>query len=122
MLRKAAAETLDVGRFSADQFHDVLLTMKASKSSDTASKIITGDIHALSAEPFCVHVYKEHMLKKYRKKQTTLHLDATGSVVRNIGGKPVYCYALIAEDPVKSYPLAVICCRMPTRRQRVRIS
>ena len=42
VLRKAAAESQDIGRFSADQFHDVLLTMKASKTCDVTSRTLIG--------------------------------------------------------------------------------
>ena len=83
--------------------------MLASRSVDICSKKLIGDIHGISYEPFWVHIYKEHMMKKYKECPTTLHLDSTGSVVRKVNDKTVYFYALIAEnEDGNSYPLGVM--------------
>ena len=55
-----------------------------------------------------MQVYKEHMLRKYKTNPTTLHVDATGSVVRHVRGKTVYCYAVVAEAESGTYPLGLM--------------
>ena len=82
--------------------------MQASKCCDTASKQLTGDIHALGTVPFFVHIYKEQMLNKYKANPTTIHIDAIGSVVRKVRGKTVFCYAIVAEDETMGYPVGMM--------------
>ena len=75
--------------------------MQMTRGSDTTSNVLTGDIHALNAESFFVLIYKQHMLQKLKSKLTTIHIDATCSVVRKVGGNGTlsrYCQAVVAED------------------------
>ena len=67
-------------------------------------------------EPFNVVIYNEATLKKYHKKPGKLHVDATGSAVRKVSKKTVYCNAVIAEDEQsgRTYPVCVALCNSHT--------
>ena len=98
-----------LGSFSADAFHDVLVTMHSSRSTDVSSTVLVGDIHCVRAESFIVHVYKEKMLRKFKRNPIPIHTDTTVTLVRNVGGNSFFlCYAVIAEDKEKSFPKGVM--------------
>ena len=71
-------------------------------------KKMLGYIQYNSIQPFKVHIMKEELLRFYHRNPSNLHLDATGSVVRRVNQKDVYCYALVAADQEGSFPLAVM--------------
>ena len=71
-------------------------------------KKMLGYIQYNSIQPFKVHIMKEELLRFYHRNPSSLHLDATGSVVRRVNQKDVYCYALVAADQEGSFPLAVM--------------
>ncbi|KAF0288512.1 Fatty acid oxidation complex subunit alpha [Amphibalanus amphitrite] len=109
VLRQAAYERRATERYSADWSEDVASTMDVSRSEDGTSKILKGGVQLIGKVPLVVHLYREHFLRKYHRAPTPLHLDATGSVTRQVGEKQPFLYALIAESPeaeTRSYPLA----------------
>ena len=48
------------------------------------------------------------LLNLNKRKSGVLHIDATGSVVRKVHDRDVYCYAIVVADDEGSYPLAVM--------------
>ena len=84
-------------------------TMEVSRIEDGLSKTLKGSVQLIGKVPLVIHLYREYFLRKYHLSPTPLHLDATGSVTRQVGEKEPYLYALIAEgqDPDNgSSPLA----------------
>ena len=105
ILRQAAHERRVAERYSTDWAEDRASTMEVSQAEDTTSKALSGSIHLVGKCPLVVHMYREHFLKKYHSSPSTLHMDATGSVTKQVGKRP-YMYAVIAESENGSYPLA----------------
>ena len=110
VLRKASCEEARKSRFSPDLHVDIGTTALASAACDSTSEKLKGAIHGHSYDPFYVHIYVEAMLRKYKKQPTALHIDATGSIVRNVNGRKVFCYAVVAAGTTEhsSYPLAIM--------------
>ena len=106
ILRQAAYERRKAERHSVDWAEDLMSTMEISKAEDMNSKKLPGGIHFIGKYPLVVMLYREHFLKKYVANPTTLHIDATGSVSRQMGEKTPYLYVVIAEHPNGSYPVA----------------
>ena len=106
ILRQAAYERRLAERYSADWAEDIASTMDVSRSEDTTSTVIFGGIHLIGKCPLVVHMYREHFLRKFSASPSTLHIDATGSITKQVGAKRPYMYAVIAECEGGSYPLA----------------
>ena len=107
VLRQAAAEARAADRFSKNPNIDIDVTMKTARDCDVSEKL-RGYIHYNSITPFKVHIIKEELFRYYKKERPNLHLDATGSLVRKIDQRDVFCYALVAADRQGSFPLAVM--------------
>ncbi|XP_043200772.1 uncharacterized protein LOC122394108 isoform X1 [Amphibalanus amphitrite] len=108
ILRQAAHERRVAERHSTNWTEDLAATMAISRAEDLTSKVVKGGIHLIGRAPVVVHLYREHFFRRYHLAPRTLHLDATGSVTRQVGEKRPYLYALIAESPDtdRSFPLA----------------
>ena len=108
VLRHAAAEARFSDRFSKNPNVDIDVIMKTTRASDVTSDKVVGYVQANSIEPFKVHIFTEELLRHFNTNTSPLHIDATGSVVRKINGKDVYCYAVVASDDEGSYPLGLM--------------
>ena len=108
ILRQPAHERRVAERHSTNCTEDLAATMAISRAEDLTSKVVKGGIHLIGRAPVVVHLYREHFFRRYHLAPRTLHLDATGSVTRQVGEKRPYLYALIAESPDtdRSFPLA----------------
>ena len=110
ILRQAAYERRVAERHSVDWAEDMMSTMETSRSKDTSSKVVKGGMQLICKAPLAVHLYREHFFRRFHQAPATLHLDATGSVTRQVGEKRPYLYALISDSPGtaagRSYPLA----------------
>ena len=87
VLRQAAYERRAAERHSADWAEDVASTMDVSRFEDGSSRILKGGVQLIGKVPLVVHLYREHFLRKYHQAPTPLHLDATGSVTRQVTGR-----------------------------------
>ena len=109
ILRQALSQRRKEERFSTEMTDDLMSLMEFVRATDTMNNKLPGAIHHLGKYPFVVHVYVEQLLRKYDSERTTLHLDATGSVTSQVGGKRPFLYAVVVgptAGPSSSYPLA----------------
>ncbi|KAF0304754.1 hypothetical protein FJT64_023515 [Amphibalanus amphitrite] len=109
VLRQAAYERRVAERYSQDWAEDLTCRMEDSVAADATSKVLKGSIHFLGKVPLIVHMYKEHFIRRYHQHRTVLHIDATGSLTKQIGSKRPFLYVIVAEGERQdstSYPLA----------------
>ena len=110
ILRQAAYERRMDARLAKEWSRDVELTMDVSAQADMTSKVVIGGVQLVCRVPLAVHMYREHFLKKYHKNRTTIHIDATGSLSKQMGSKRPYLYVIVADGGAVtgdvSYPLS----------------
>ena len=112
ILRKVKSQYLAKRRFNDDMWEDIVITKKTYDST-IKGKAIDGYIQMISRYPIVIHMYSEEqllILKSIDKNKLTLHLDATGSVVRKIDRdqKLFLYYALTLRHPqMKISPIPV---------------
>ena len=104
MLRKIKSEHFSKCRFADDLWEDIIITKKTYDSA-IKGKIINGYLQKISRYPIVIHMYSEEqllILKSIDKTKLSLHLDATGSVVRKIDRdqKRFLYYALTLKHPI----------------------
>ena len=113
VVRKIKAEGLAKDRFSSDMWLDIVNTKQTYDVSIKGNKI-NGYIQSISRQPVVVHMYSEDqilILKHFNWGNITLHLDATGSVVRKLDKeqKTFQYYAITIKHPeakISPIPLA----------------
>ena len=113
VIRKIQSEDASKCRFSDEMFQDVLITQK-TYDSNIKGTVFNGYIQTISRNPFLIHFVTEEqirLLKKIPSEKFTLHLDATGSVIRKLDKthKSSLYYALTIKHPfskVSPIPLA----------------
>ena len=107
ILCQAAFEGRQKERHARDWCEDIAITMKLSKDEDTTSTKLPGGIHLVGRDPLVVHLYREHYLRKLQPEKSVLHIDATGTLSRQVGEKRPLLYVVLAVDEDgNSYPLA----------------
>ena len=109
VLRQAAYERRVAERYSQDWAEDLVCRMEDAQAADATSKVLKGSIHFIGKVPLIVHVYREHFIRRYHRHRTVLHIDATGSITKQIGSKRPFLYVIVAEGEGQgstSYPLA----------------
>jgi hypothetical protein len=96
------------GRRVSEQLHsDMLLELDVQREAWNASmpgRIMCGYIQSISIVPFCVTFFTEGQIDSYIRyckedSSSTVHFDATGSVVKEITGqkRPLYYCMLMAQ-------------------------
>ena len=113
VIRKIKSEDASKCRFSDEMFQDVLITQK-TYDSNIKGTVFNGYIQTISRNPFVIHLHTEEqisIIKKIPSENFTLHLDATGSVIRKLDKthKSSLYYALTIKHPfskVSPIPLA----------------
>ena len=91
-----------------------IISTQMSYISTIIGNTLNGYIEFLSHSPFIIHLYSREqimLLKKLEKRSFTLHLDATGSVIRKLDHlkKRILYYAISVKHPlshVSPIPLA----------------
>ena len=86
LLRKIKAEQLSKERYDCDMWLDVVGT-KRTYDATINGNVIHGYIQTLVREPVIIHMFSDEqilLLKHFDLTKISLHLDATGSVVRKI--------------------------------------
>lgn len=92
-----------------EQLHlDMIMELQILKSSFVASlpeNKLSGYIHSIGLDPFHVLMFLQRQIQIYieackRKNDCTVHIDATGSIMRNIPGqkRPLYYCLLLSEE------------------------
>jgi hypothetical protein len=111
VLRKAKAETSTLNRLHDDCIKDILLTKELLEAEDDVSERFPGYIQSVGIQPFHVILYTEKqieiLISKIQAGDGILHLDATGTVVRSLGGtrkRKVLYYALVTRHTDSSDP------------------
>ena len=108
MLRQAAYERRVAERYSQDWAEDLTCRMEDSVAADATNKVLKRSINFIGKVPLIVHMYKEHFIRRYHQHRTVLHIDATGSLTKQIGSKRPFLYVIVAEGERQdstSYPL-----------------
>ena len=104
VIRKVKSQHFDKSRFNSDMWQDIIST-QMSYISAIIGNTLNGYIQFLSHSPFIIHLYSEEqimLLKKLEKRSFTLHLGATGSVIRKLGHlkKRILYYAISVKHPL----------------------
>ena len=113
VIRKVKSQHFEKSRFNNDMWQDIIST-QMSYMSTIIGNTLNGYIQFISHSPFIIHLYSEEqimLLKKLEKESFTLHLDATGPVIRKLDHlrKRILYYAISVKHPlshVSPIPLA----------------
>ena len=111
-LQKMVSEIISKERSHSYVIEEVKLVKLVLRDKDDVRRLIKGSVQYIADEPLILHMYSESQLDllfdSLKKKKGSLHLDATGQVVRNISDqKRVLYYALVIK-PVSGESLVPI--------------
>ena len=90
-------------RLSDDMWQDIIITQQTYESTIKGA-IVNGYLLTVSRYPIVIHLHTEEqilLIKRLHPGNLTLHLDATGSIVRKIEKfhKRILYYALTVKHP-----------------------
>ena len=93
-------------RYSNDNWSELISLQQYYRNAIVGSNV-RGYIQSLGHDPFIVHLYTEdqiNVLRAIKNTSITVHLDATGSVIRRIedSQQKVFYYALTVQHPTYS--------------------
>ena len=103
VLRRAKSDLSSLQRYSNDNWSELISLQQYYRNAIVGR----GYIQSLGHDPFIVHLFTEdqiNVLRAIKNTSITVHLDATGSVIKRIedSQQKVFYYALTVQHPTYS--------------------